>query len=324
MRKFNISKDYLTSLIMKYPFKSDICQILGINVTTLNRVLREYNLTMKRVNYKKIKPEGFKFRPDIDRDWLIENWVNTSSSLNELSLKENIPLSTLEYRVSKWQLKKPYKYQLQLNRLFNLEDPHLYYLAGLFATDGYFPFNVDAVEIDLTGDSEKKLLEDLRDYYIPDFPIPSYQRPGCSEHYKLRLSGPNVKNFFEGLLNTPTKNKTFYIKGINAFPSEDCAKAYIRGCFDGDGYISSSKFRVDICTASEIFVVGIRDTLNKYLGLHLNIHWERRKSGAYPSLSAAGSTARKLLTWVYSLEDCFKLERKYNKFIRMMIQSELQ
>lgn len=48
------------------------------------------------------------------------------------------------------------------------------------------------------------------------------------------------------------------------------------------------------------------------LGFYLT---KRHKDKLYPMVSWYTNTAKKVLAWVYSLKNCFKLERKYQRYL---------
>ena len=313
MKKINISKECIQEVIKKYPYKKDACNYLGIGIKTLNRLVKEYDLNYPSGNFKRGK-SFITNRPDIDKCWLINNWVNTNKSLAELSIQENIQLSTLESRVARYKLVKTFKYHIKDN-IFNLNDINVWYLAGLIATDGYLELNSDAISITLKGESEYNLLTCIAKYFSDDVKVTIY-----NDKYVLRFAKNGIKEFFSQQFNIPLTHKTFNL-GVPQFLNESYAKAYIRGCIDGDGYVGKNKFKLTLLTASNAFIDGIIENLNNYLNLdiHKIFSYRNNKTKCYPTISCCGLTAKKVLEWVYDLDNCFKLERKYNDFYKLMI-----
>ena len=83
-----------------------------------------------------------------------------------------------------------------------------------------------------------------------------------------------------------TENKTFNAQVPQSFPSEDCAKAYIRGCIDGDGSIQKDGRCVTIATASEKFISGIVAIVKHYTGIEANQYYicrTREAEHLYPA-----------------------------------------
>ena len=106
----------------------------------------------------------------------------------------------------------------------------------------------------------------------------------------------------------PSGAKTFSVKTPSAYFNEDCAKAYFRGCLDGDGTIGKDGVSFSILTASEEFIDGLVVLLNQFVGPEYHKRYE-----VYPLVSGGGNTGKRALQWAYSLENCFRLERKYQK-----------
>ena len=275
--------------------KKEACKILGISGPTLRRILKEYGIDAKE------DPYSF-----LTKEWFQSEWQNTTKSLNDLSKEFGIPLSLLESRSSRLGVKKWLKYSINLNKFFDLNDPHTWYLAGLVATDGYLGHSKSSISVGLVGESERHLLEDILSYYESNSSVRCY-----GHSVRVEITAVGVREFYETNFGIPYKFKTSNITTPKEFPNESCAKAYIRGCLDGDGWIKSGGKRFSLCTDSDRFVRGVCDVIQTYTGISINFGYEKRRNRAYPVLRKSGQSARAVLDWVYSLENCFKLERKY-------------
>jgi hypothetical protein len=271
------------------------------------------------VPIKAEKPKQFKGYPEIDKDWLIENWANTTKSIKGLAAEIGVPDSLLESRIHSYRLKKSHKYSFNIDKFFDVQDPHIWYVAGLAATDGYFPKHFDAVEFSLVGDDEYDLLNSMKEYYESQKDVVQHHVATRKCDWYWLVSHYGIKDFFFNTFNIPARNKTFDLKVPNSFPSEDCAKAYIRGCIDGDGYITADGKVVRVTTASEDFIKGLGEIVKRYTGVDYRFFYissSGYSSGAlYPSIEWKTARSRQLLDWVYSLEDCFRLERKYQRYL---------
>lgn len=282
-------------------------KLLNVAPELIAKNLDYYNIP------RKVKNIPFRVRPDIDKEWLIENWVNTPYSMRELAEREGISEGIIDERRAKFKLKKNSKYSVNKNKLFNLDDPNVWYLAGLIATDGHLPKTHDCVEIDLSGDSELQLIQKIKEYFESSAPIGNWGGPSN----RLSLTVAGIQQFFLENFNIPRDNKTFDVEIPNNFPSEDCAKAYVLGCMDGDGCVMP-KQGFEICCGSEKFVEGIRNIFIKYLNLELKpIRFESRKApvnAKYPVFTVAGKKAFQILDWIYSTTCVLRLERKYLRY----------
>lgn len=313
MKKIYIEKETVENSIHKNSSMRDICKDLNIDIATLKRICSEYNLELPRGNARrgKILPT---IRPDIDKDWLIENWVNTAKSMRQLAVENNISESILDQRRAKYGLKKAFKYPIDTVKLFNPADPNIAYIAGLIATDGFLLRDKNSFEIELHGESETHLLEDIYNYFDRKAAFRKY-----GPNFRLRISADGLNQFFESEFNIKSGPKSYDISVPKNFYNEDCVKAYIRGCIDGDGSISSTPGIFNLLSASFDFVDGLHEIILKYSGIDIPVRVMR--SGSHNRdyfLLAAGPGAinkvKLFLDWVYSGPG-FKLERKYVKYL---------
>lgn len=316
MKKINIDKETLQQTLNNVSSKKEAAKQLGICVDTLSKLISNYELVFNSTVWSKGKKLPAKVHPEIDETWLITHWVNSEFSLRTLAKQYNIPDSLLESRVNKYKLTKNTKYKLNLNLLYDLTDPNIYYFAGLIATDGYLPEHLpDTLFLQLSGDSEYELLQNISKYYNSTCPIRTY---GGTRHL-LRWNQPGLHKFFVDNFNLTLKDKTFNVQVPNCFYNEDCIKAYVLGCLDGDGWISDKTYRVKLTTASEGFVKGLHDLIESATGIKIQyrLEYRKRQNKYYPTLEAVGKSAKDLLNWVYSGSNSFRLERKYNSFVKV-------
>jgi hypothetical protein len=306
LEKITLTKEDVLCLVEKFPYKKDMAEYLGINLYQLNLLMEAHNISYPKIPSRKGKI-GVKEYTFITKDWLIENWAKTNKSLQSLSTEFSVPLSLLETRASRWGLSKKYKYQVNKDKIFDLTDPNVWYLAGLVATDGYLPFNRNAIEFTMVGESEKKLLSDILSYFECTSPLMEYSKG----RYSIRLACDGLNRFLLENFGIPCGAKTFNVETPKSITNEDCAKAYVRGCIDGDGCIRKNKVSVTILTASEKFILGVKSIIKDFSGIDTHFNYER----GYPLIRIGGAEARNLLRWVYSVDNCLMLERKYQAYL---------
>lgn len=305
MKENIISKEQLIECICKNPIKADTQRELKISQYELNKLLQKYNLTYNS-SYNIKGKSKYDF---IDECWLNKYWIHSSKSLRDLSLEFNIPLQALEQQSIKLNIHKPYKFDIKTDRLFDLNNPHLWYLAGLTVTDGYLAKNLNSIEIDLTGDSEKLLLSQIQEYF-------GGQLKAYGVSHRLRIATADLNSFFETNFNIKSGSKTYTAKTPTIICNEDCAKAYVRGCFDGDGYIGKTGNNWSFVTASPDLVFGLQAIILQYTGINIPKNYVNVNGISYPRLGATDRKAREVLCWIYSLDNCFRLERKYQNYLR--------
>ena len=256
--------------------------------------------------------------PFVTKEWLIENWINTDKSLNDLSKELGVNSSVLESRTSKFGLRKDFKHSINKEQLFDFKNPNVCYLAGLLATDGYLNTNSDFVSLTLVGDSEKKLLEDILLYFESTDVVRQYKVSNSNNiRSSIRISCRGIKDFMFEKFNIPAKDKTSLLEFPKSFFNEDCKKAFLLGCFDGDGCISHIKSgspTVVLLTKSEKFIDGLYDSILCIPQISCKKGFDR----GYPYISVSKKqNVKNFLDWLYSSTSVLKLERKYEKYLQV-------
>lgn len=306
--KIILSEDDILYAINKFNTQKDASTYLGVSPPTLRNALRKMGLHWY---------DNGIVRPDINKGWLIERWVNTDKSLADIANAEGVSEGMLGYRAKKYGLTKQFKHHINDNKLKDVSDPDACYLAGLIATDGYVNTNAQFVSLTMVGDSEKQLLADiLKCFDSSDVVHPYANGYKCS----IRISCDGYKQFLMDEFCIPSANKTANVGVPKSFVSEDCAKAYVLGCIDGDGCIShlnkGQSPTIVLLTQSEQFVCGVADIVERYTG----VSFHRLSSGKrkYPSIALSGKRdVLKVLEWMYSSTSRLRLSRKYDKFLRV-------
>lgn len=300
-----INTEQIIDAILKTTSRTLAAKKLGLSLFKFDKLLQAASLSYDAISKYHHHSERF---VEITQEWLIDNWINSTNSLSNLSQIHSIPLSTLESHVNRFGLHKHYKYSINVDKFTNLLDEHIWYVAGLVATDGYLPKNANSVELSLTGDSELELLSAIKNYYNISAPIVKY-----GKSYRLRMAFDGIKQFFIDNFGIVSERKTYCCHTPQAFPNENCAKAYFLGCSDGDGCITSDGNVFELLTASADFVVGLQQIYYKYTNILIPIHNRRNKDKSYPMIYCSDKKAINLMKWMYSVKDsAFYLKRKYN------------
>ena len=88
--------------------KADAAKRLNISTTKLRLLAKELNIDYKTKSFRKGKvlPNS---HPEIDKQWLIENWVNTNKSMKQLAEEFNISEGLIDARRAKYKVSKKYK-----------------------------------------------------------------------------------------------------------------------------------------------------------------------------------------------------------------------
>jgi hypothetical protein len=152
-----------------------------------------------------------------------------------------------------------------------VNDPNFYYLIGLMATDGHIDYPDSPTKLKVyygiikLDHKDEELLKSLCDYFGGKLYYENNGRTVC-----YRIFNPN---FIKYLINVVgfTNNKTYNLNIESWFStlSDEFKKAFILGCFDGDGSLRISPNRkysllsCYVCSASLQFLKTIQNYTHK-------------------------------------------------------------
>jgi hypothetical protein len=322
--KKELDLDYLEEILKTNTFKTlqELATTLKVSKPTLRRLLIEKNLPTKLCNlsyYFKLKELNI----PIDKKWIEDNYKNTNKSLYDLEKELGLPKRFLEKLCILTNTHKKYKYSFNRSKLYNINDPNVWYLAGLIATDGCLDRFANRISIGLVGEDEEDLLKSISEYFEDSrgvFHIYRKSKDKEKVYYTSNIcfSDKNLKQFFKDNFNiyyTDELSKTFSLGFPDNFPSDEHKKAFVLGCFDGDGCITHLNCKhptAGLLTASRDFVFGLSSLLENELDI--DTHFIETK---YYSISIGVKDGlEKFLDWMYSYNG-FKLKRKYERYLKV-------
>ena len=319
-----LNLDIIIEAVRENNFKSkqQLADFLNTSKLELNSALDAFNLpnTISKLKYMiQLQDYGI----PLEKDWLVKQYVQSSRSLLDLEKELGVPPRFLEKLCKYHNISKRYKYSFNKDKLYNLNDPNVWYLAGLIATDGCIDKFANRISIGLVGDSEKSLLQDISNYFEDSHGVSiiyKLDKSGEKNYkvYNICFSDKNIKSFFRDNFNiyrTEESSKTFSLGFPKFFPNDECKKAYVLGCFDGDGcitHLNRNNPSAGLLTASKDFVLGLSNLLESSLDINTNF-----SEAHYFSISIGVSDGlEKFLDWMYSYNG-FRLDRKYKKYIKV-------
>lgn len=188
------------------------------------------------------------------------------------------------------------------------------YFLGIMASDGNVSSDRDCMEISLSGEEDRALLERFKDAlkYNGLIKNKSVKYPNAKPCSRLSFTSKQIKNslIMHGI--TPRKSLTL------EFPvglSRNLTRHFIRGYFDGDGSVSYKKdgsFLVSL-TSSPSFIASVTTIINDILSL--SVHIERPIKTKAHNLKIGGNFAAFIfLDWIYKDATVY-LSRKQAKYI---------
>lgn len=280
-QKYKISYKNLRNGLRHFGYPSDKERIIFVNLPkSWERYMagelqadlaKEYGITPKALSGRFSK-EGFRKKRNID-NYKFEDIVKKLKEVG--SLKAVAQEFELNYNVIlRWFSQQGLSargYKIKNHDFFkDINTPEKAYFLGFIYADGYVyePDNFLRIKI---NSRDKHILEKLVTYlYRGNKEIKEWFEEGrkvCSLSVSSKQMISDLKDW--GV----TQNKTFTIK----FPAKlslDMTRHFIRGFFDGDGWVSkvgSNKFgdllSVGFCSGSDDFIIALREILLS-IGLH--------------------------------------------------------
>lgn len=180
------------------------------------------------------------------------------------------------------------------------------YILGFISADGSVNKQQTSLSIELQM-RDKEILEFIQQQIVPTAPIKTIKKKK-REYCRLRI---NSKKLIQSLQHyNVVPNKTFIIK-INFNIPQQFLGDYIRGLFDGDGWITCRRNTIEfgICSGSKQFIDDIYSIIN--VGRVRTMNSKRRKS--LYVLNAESKSAIAIRELMYA-SGGFALQRKKDIF----------
>ena len=231
---------------------------------------------------------------------------------DEIPKKRVIKLLKTESRTFKRMTEEVgIEYPLFKKRIINrnpfedLEDDRVQYWLGWLGTDGYVEFKEGRISLTV-GIKDIDIVEKFRDFLSPKLKLVHSIHHGKFEQIGVGFKNKDVANFLQKKVGF-CENKTF-----NYYPKIKITKHYIRGAFEGDGYLrwGDSK-ELSIMGANKTHMEIIFNWLSEQ-GFHPKFH-ERtpKKNQKYYTVHLyRRDEIQDLLDLIYEDADTY-LERKY-------------
>lgn len=196
------------------------------------------------------------------------------------------------------------KYPINQNYFDEIDTEEKAYFLGLLCADGCNHKNSTKVSMWLK-ESDKEILEKFKNALQPEKPLTYGKKKIGKNQYGIQISNKRISDRLNELGCVPNKSK--FLKFPTQVP-EDFLKHYLRGFFDGDGWLGKKETSI---TATYDFCIGLHDFLLEKHNLKSRI---RIKSNC-TELCVSTNSSKIFLNWIYG--DCsIYLERKYQKYLK--------
>jgi len=226
-----------------------------------------------------------------------------SSSISKLLSRRNIT------KYSRSHINRRY----QINEKFfdNIDSEIKAYFLGILYADGCNVSNSNAIKLSLR-ESDREILEKLKSFVTPNKPLTYLLTKNCENQYALIICS---KYMSEKLAQLGCQPKKSLILEFPDWLDSNLISHFIRGYFDGDGYLScvraTNNWKFSIL-GTEQFCKSIQMILQNKLNIKSSIYkqkniWELRTNG--------NKQTRKIMDWLYC-DSNYYLVRKYNKYLQ--------
>lgn len=251
-----------------------------------------------------------------DMTYLRDEFIEKGKSARQIATQCGVSMSTIEKWIEKFNL-----YGIKPKTLYSLDTskiahtPIFYYYAGLIATDGYIDKKNHRVNLRMKNKGVDTVLRHLKDYFCFTGEVRCYKGS-----YDLTITSQELIDLLLSLNVTDT-NKSFTVGVPNSFPSEDCARMYMRGVLDGDGnvgivHMQNGKIGLRgfrLTKGSATFIEGLCRVLYDYLTISTSPVYRKFGNGnTYPSLEMRVADTRIFYKWVYQGYVDYRLPEKFN------------
>ena len=286
----------------------EIAELFHVSNSTIARVIqksglpsRHPRLTSERKN--KIK-QCYEEYQNIDKVCEI---MNCGSDTVRSIIKEfNLCMPTVSEIRRKYHVEDDY---------FNLIDTEVKaYALGLYFSDGSVSKLSNQFTISLQKD-DKEILDRLNAEFGGNrkLTLVEYSKKNSNWQDQYSFSITNPKMHDDLIRHGVVPNKSLTLSFPDTVPL-DLIRHFIRGYFDGDGYLSKTEDRCSI-VSTENFCLSVSKIIKDRLNINSSIMFCHDKEKSTRVLQIAGKNqVRSFLNWIYDCSTIF-LKRKYELYI---------
>lgn len=300
---------------------SEIAATLSVHRTTVSKWKKSYGL-LGIVKEKKVTEHSLRIKEAIDNGELKGFWekglnfhqiarsLGTSHTTLRKYLRKNgverpiqLRLNTSESKNYDGNLSVNSKYYVNENFFEIIDTEEKAYVLGFWAADGWMAKRALFIA---TSEEDLDFLEKIKNIIPTEAPIITKIKKSDFKRKKLAILSLARKKMYidvQKLGYTDKKTENMIFPDI----PKKLHKHFIRGFWDGDGYIGERQFSV--VGKNVVFFQTLQQIIFKSTGVNLTFDMVR---DSYPRLSG-GKKHKSALQWIYS--DCtIYLDRKHKKY----------
>ncbi len=248
----------------------------------------------------------------------IINLFNSGHTKKEISKIFGVSEPTIKRRLKELEIRREKKYTLDQD-VFSFFSPESCYWAGFCAADAWIgQGKKKKIRVELKSTDFKHLKKMCRFFKRDESAVRIIHRNKWNKKFSscvLEIGNQKIVSDIVNNFNV-TQAKSLVLLPPNNLP-DDMIKHYIRGYFDGDGWVGTKDKKYNtigfvIVSGSQNIIEWCIENLNKYLRIKLNMRHQNKIS----SLGASGFKAEQIFDWLYSDSTPeTRLDRKYERYI---------
>lgn len=309
-----MSKEQRDEIVSRYQngeYIKEIAKDLKITKVTVTKVLKASGVEIKRfIRKSQFSDEEIKKMYEL---------YNSGLTLDDLGRKYNVDASEISFLFNKFGFKRrdnshsKRKYTLNENYFDVIDTQNKAYFLGLLYADGRNRTNVHKITISLKED-DKHILESFKEELGSNAPLKlipmSKKKETFSDQYRLIICNQHMSDTLEkwGMVS----NKSLILEFPDFLP-ENLIPHFIRGYFDGDGFISETPYVTTIVSTLS-FCEHVQNILNQR-DIYSKIYNTHNKETSTRTLSMTRKTeCIKFLDYIYSDANLY-LHRKHNIYM---------
>lgn len=298
-------KDKIVSLYNDGMLQREIAEIYKTSKSSIARVLRSEGI----INKVHIS--------EIDERKMVDAYQN-GMTVKNIAKQFNIGEKRASDILKKYDVKillsfeRSQKYTLNEQYFDDIDNQDKAYILGFLYADGCNCRNNIIISLQ---ERDKDILNKINFALGSDRPLRfidySNRNDACQNQYSLSISNKYMSARLESL--GMIKNKSLILK----FPEwlrQDLYPHFIRGYFDGDGYVSKNYYNAKLSIVStKCFCEQIQDILYKNIGINASIYLcHKNELTSTRTLQISGrNQIRKFLDYIYNDANLY-LQRKYD------------
>lgn len=280
-----------------------VAQNNGLCREDVLKILRRHKLIDK---YAKITPDEESricdmYSSDMDQEKVGAKFGISGVSVGRILRRNNQRILNSEIRQ---------KYTLDASYFECIDSSQKAYIFGLLMSDGWLSKEGSRTIGISLQDSDKSILEKINRELGSNRPLVfhDYKKVKESYHNQYSLSITNDKMYHDLITNGMMPNKSLSLEYPNI--ENEFQNSFIRGYFDGDGYVAKSLPKIKIlCT--QMFAKTMQNIVGESLGINANIY-KASSNDVTKSFEIYGyEKVKKFLDWIYADAGDLYIERKY-------------